>query len=317
MKNLKDYTVGDGVANDTAGVQKCINESISSRESVYVPIGKYKLTSQVTINDTLYIHGDGYASVWGGDLGSLFVTENCNGFLVSTDKPVFIERLEVKSSTNNGIGITLTTSTTNTNTDSVLRDVRFSNLNYGFATLIASRFTLDNCKFEGCRVASCWIKNTSYPDGGDNTVSNCMFSGVPQAHFFWETGGGLKLTNTKMNGGTVGIWLYPMNKSTATGVMNFSNNSIENCVYAFLCNRVEQCQLANIVLTGNELFGTSYSIVTGGVAGNYITHFLATGNVLNGPSILGGISKGLVSNNTSNGVISPGSGSAVVIKDNY
>lgn len=57
--NVKDFgAVGDGVHDDTAAIQAAIDYASTNAETVYIPCGKYKITS--TINVKTNILGGGY-----------------------------------------------------------------------------------------------------------------------------------------------------------------------------------------------------------------------------------------------------------------
>lgn len=59
--SVKDFgAVGDGVADDTAAIQAAVNFAITSAagRTVYVPAGKYKLTSQININNGMSLVGE-------------------------------------------------------------------------------------------------------------------------------------------------------------------------------------------------------------------------------------------------------------------
>lgn len=59
--NAQDYgAIGDGSNDDTAAIQAAINAASSSHQMVYLPIGKYKITSTLTVpqNGYLYMVGE-------------------------------------------------------------------------------------------------------------------------------------------------------------------------------------------------------------------------------------------------------------------
>ena len=54
--NVLDYgAIGDGVADDTAAIQAAVNAS----KSVYFPVGKYRLTSSITLQSNQILLGAG------------------------------------------------------------------------------------------------------------------------------------------------------------------------------------------------------------------------------------------------------------------
>lgn len=63
--NVKDFgAIGDGVADDTNAIQECINFALASSRNVFVPYGKYRLTSTITIpsSNGFKLQGEGFAS---------------------------------------------------------------------------------------------------------------------------------------------------------------------------------------------------------------------------------------------------------------
>jgi hypothetical protein len=66
--NVKDYgAVGDGVADDTAAIQAALNAVTVGGRAVYLPAGRYKVTSTLTVTqDGTTIFGDGAGNRVGG-----------------------------------------------------------------------------------------------------------------------------------------------------------------------------------------------------------------------------------------------------------
>jgi hypothetical protein len=84
--NIKDFgAIGDGVANDTAALQAAINAIPSIGGSIYIPAGRYKITSTITIyNKTVSIYGDGSGQSTAATDGSIIVFHSLgtsNGFV--------------------------------------------------------------------------------------------------------------------------------------------------------------------------------------------------------------------------------------------
>ena len=69
--NVKDYgAVGDGVADDTAAIQRAIDRANNSNyPNVYIPIGKYFITSTVNLYSNTTILGQGKNSLLVGNTG--------------------------------------------------------------------------------------------------------------------------------------------------------------------------------------------------------------------------------------------------------
>jgi hypothetical protein len=57
--NVKDFgAIGDGVADDTAALQNAINAAQTNGRSVYLPVGRYKLTSTINITAGMRLRGE-------------------------------------------------------------------------------------------------------------------------------------------------------------------------------------------------------------------------------------------------------------------
>jgi hypothetical protein len=77
--SVKDFgAVGDGVADDAAAIQAAIDYVASSDiQTIYIPSGKYKLNSGITIsNGSISLVGDGYTTGPNPDSGTWFVIDS-------------------------------------------------------------------------------------------------------------------------------------------------------------------------------------------------------------------------------------------------
>jgi hypothetical protein len=116
------------------------------------------------------------------------------------------------------------------------------------------------------------VRNIDLTDGGDQAITNTWFgfngtySSSVAAHIRYESGGGMKLTNSKFNGapGTTSHCIdVNFGTGTDSGVLIFGNNSFEN--YNGTGVRVALSgsgAISNIVIHGNE-FGPYNSNTTG------------------------------------------------------
>lgn len=102
--NVKMYGAkGDGVADDTAVIQKLLNAGSGITE-IYFPKGKYLVTSPITISKAVHIYGDGFGQTGentngsGDGLSTIIANTNGAGFLINALKYIFnviIENLEI------------------------------------------------------------------------------------------------------------------------------------------------------------------------------------------------------------------------------
>lgn len=102
--NVKMYGAkGDGVADDTAVIQKLLNAGSGITE-IYFPKGKYLVTSPLTISKAVHIYGDGFGQTGentngtSDGLSTIIANTNGAGFLINALKYIFnvvIENLEI------------------------------------------------------------------------------------------------------------------------------------------------------------------------------------------------------------------------------
>jgi len=86
---------GDGVTDDTAAIQQCVNAAKTA--TVYIPEGVFKITSTIIIPELTSVRGNGYASQL------LAISCDCLTFTVSNGlSPVVVEKFAIfgQSSTN-------------------------------------------------------------------------------------------------------------------------------------------------------------------------------------------------------------------------
>jgi hypothetical protein len=108
-RSVKDFgAVGDGVANDTAEIQAAV-DALADGESLYFPKGTYLITTTITINKPITLHGDGQ--------GTILKFTGCNGLTITHDGAALdanVVRNMSLVTTNNGVytGILFTGTTT-------------------------------------------------------------------------------------------------------------------------------------------------------------------------------------------------------------
>jgi hypothetical protein len=95
--SVKDFgAVGNGVADDTAAIQAAINAALSSKASLYVPTGNYKLTSQINVN--IYDASDGRGLIiYGDSWGSKFIVNHTGtGFFLNCTPSFQVFQIHLK-----------------------------------------------------------------------------------------------------------------------------------------------------------------------------------------------------------------------------
>ena len=114
--NVKMYGAkGDGVADDTAIIQKLLNKD-SDKTEIYLPKGKYLISSPLTISKAVHIYGDGFGQTGENTNGSsnglttVIFNNNGAGFLINSLNYIFnviIENMEIVGSRKCANGIAL------------------------------------------------------------------------------------------------------------------------------------------------------------------------------------------------------------------
>lgn len=114
--NVKMYGAkGDGVTDDTAIIQKLLNKD-SNKTEIYLPKGKYLITSPLTISKAVHIYGDGFGQTGentngsGDGLTTVIFKNNGAGFLINSLNYIFnviIENMEIVGSRKCTNGIAL------------------------------------------------------------------------------------------------------------------------------------------------------------------------------------------------------------------
>lgn len=114
--NVKMYGAkGDGVADDTAIIQRLLNKD-SDKAEIYLPKGKYLITSPLTISKAVHIYGDGFGQTGentngsGDGLTTVVFNNNGAGFLINSLNYIFnviIENMEIVGSRKCTNGIAL------------------------------------------------------------------------------------------------------------------------------------------------------------------------------------------------------------------
>ena len=114
--NVKMYGAkGDGVTDDTVIIQKLLNKG-SDKTEIYLPKGKYLITSPLTISKGVHIYGDGFGQTGENTNGSsdglttVIFNNNGAGFLINSLNYIFnviIENMEIVGSRKCANGIAL------------------------------------------------------------------------------------------------------------------------------------------------------------------------------------------------------------------
>ena len=290
----------DGLTDAYPAIQQAANDAMVGGGRLILPApsapGGYRLSKPISVTRALTARGDGYESYLANTLqqtgyrGTTLICGQTNGaFNVQSDEPFICEGLMIVHPLRPQGGLVSiqldagTTGSLHFNPDSVLRDVFILGADTAVKTINAALWTFDGVRVEGVYTCSFFIQNVNDPGDGDSTIVNCRSSGPPTWHIVIQSSGGLRIANTKMNGGTVGIYGSPnLTSPYQINPLLISGCSIEGTTYGVLLQRnVGNMGIGNVALNGNEIQGSVAAIMAQAAAsGIWISQMIITGNVL-------------------------------------
>ena len=215
---------GDGVHDDTTGIQKAINLFLANRDNseaprsgaVYLPTGVYRITEPLVLPSGVVLFGDGSGTAikYTGTGGAAVRFDDPGGTVIAAG----IENLGIGADNGTGIGDTAGVPVVNSRiTDVALnvsgwgidlrdfRDGKISNVHQKKLAVGAVRVTgtralvhAVNTEF-GTRPGFTFDADPAIVvvRGIDNTVTGCVIEGVPSgsAHAYYASGSGLTFAN--------------------------------------------------------------------------------------------------------------------------
>jgi hypothetical protein len=290
--DVKTYgAIGDGVTNDTAAIQAALAAIPAGGGVLYFPAGQYLYAgATLTLDRQISVRGDG-------------------GCGAATEGTLSISTIDLNSSTGtlftvtvdgcrfSNIGLRNTSVTTPSAGAGILvsaggNRIRYENIAIdafyiGIDVQAGQVQTFENCFIGSPVLYGIKLRHILIPDGGDHAISNCFvyssISGrVPTSAIRIESGGGVKIINTKINAGANCQWGTGIDLAVADNAVTLdlliSNCSIESYTgYGIKCtNGTVSSRWWNIVMTGNQIGpfntvpGSPYGIyVQGTVAGDF------------------------------------------------
>jgi hypothetical protein len=236
-----DYgAVGDGIADDSMAISGTIAAIPSSGGVLYFPPGyTFKTGGGHKLNKPITVKGMGNANNF--DTHSGISTIVC-----SSGSSVLFEVNAYKCSFEDLflMGQTGTTPTAGAGISVVsggdfmhFQNVTVHSFYYGIDMQDGFGWSMNQCKFINTAKYGVKIQHVGFVDGGDQFIDNCMFwadGRTSDAGIRQESGGGLKITNTKIVGSGqsdkqyhYGIDVY-LGSAVTTSVLLIDNVSIEN-----------------------------------------------------------------------------------------
>jgi hypothetical protein len=250
--NVRAYgATGDGSTNDTSAINSAIAALVAAGGGVlYFPKGTYRTTGGHTLSVACSVVGQGLAVT-----GLTTTTGTATVFTITSDS-VTIRDLSIShlGTSTSGSGIAVTSNGV---------QCRFLCLTvYGFHTNIdiqqGAEWLIHGCRLVGSSsmVYNVKVAHAVFPDWGDSGISDSTLIGLEggsaTSHIYQVSGGGLRVTGSKLNGGVVDPIRVAMT-SQITGVLTVTGNSIENFSGVGVKVEIAGGTFVNGTITGNEI----------------------------------------------------------------
>jgi hypothetical protein len=293
--NVKTFgAMGDGSTDDTVAIQNALAAIPGTGGVFYYPAGRYNYRGAPLVLDRpITVLGDGgVGNVLGGTPISIseidFNSGSASLFDVQTEGCAFsnIGLLNTSvSAPTAGAGIVTSSNAWRTRYE----NVSVQNFYIGIDVQEGGLQTFNNCLIRNPVLYGIKLQFVSTPDGGDHAISNCyIYTGSRNATsaIRIESGGGVKIINTKINsgGGFVNGIDLAVTAGIATVDLLIANCSIEGFTGVGIKGTLGAgASWREILLTGNQLAGfgaTPYGINFDGTGGSAyaFSHLMLTGN---------------------------------------
>jgi hypothetical protein len=306
--------VQGGKIDATAAFQYCVNAAQKVGGRVHIPAGSgFKIAGQVKVTSHIFIEGDGPQGdqvnvlAASGYTASVLIATNIHSAIIAiaSDESVTLTDFQISypvapatsvpsitldAGTNGGVHI---------NPSSDFRNLHIIGAGIGIETINAETFLFDNLNIQGSAGPALLLQDVNFPGSGDSTVTNSTFSGASSSGAISIlSGGGLRLFNNKINmpgpnsctgsSACIGISIIGV-VTTSQGIspLLVDGNSIEGTDYGILFQQTSTEKIGNVVITGNELIGSSagsaIQVQAHGSAA-YVLGMVIAGNFLFQPS---------------------------------
>jgi len=245
---------GNGSTDDTTAMQAAHNTG----HPIFYPDGTYKFSSITIPSGGIIGAGIGKTTLKcsSGTVDAILCT--AHGYVNDGEAYLFRDfNLANSVGGSSGSGIRINPSI-DENRGSIFNNVYISQFYTGIQFDKASSWSITDCGIAEFKKFGVWVKNTNNADSGDSGIVNTgittSVSGTVSVYI--NSSGGLKITNSKLNGGGTGIYLNPQTGNTSDLLV--SNTSIEGMTsYAVYLGGSGGYTWTNIVLNGNQIACTN------------------------------------------------------------
>lgn len=245
-------------------IQNAINEVQGNNVDLFATRGSARVSQPLTITGALAFLGAGR---WKGTLLSA-PSATTGLFTILTDDAVEISRmfLQGNAAATAGRGISLSGGTMNAY--SFFRDLIFAGFYDQFYSDSSLLWGIENVDFNGAMHYATHIANLYNADAGDSYITGCAYSNSPSARacIHYVSGGGLRLSNFKLNSGQWGILVEC---DGVTSDLIVSDFSIENTSVAGIAFGHTSGSYSNVQIGRGQISLTPAAILMNDSAPTY------------------------------------------------
>jgi hypothetical protein len=278
--------IGDGTTDDTAGFQAALNAATSSGNRLFIDPGTYLISSPLSISSGLTMLGAGV------NLSIIMLaTGTMDGIVITALSPVQLENFRVRGAPGATAGSLINVSPSSADAAyDAFRDLSLENgfiaLNMGNAIL----WTVDRCVIDSPSAGGVFVQSVSLPDGGDSSITNCIFRLGATGSCIWQTSsGGLRIQNNKLLGGQHG-YVLSLNAGAQTSNLVIVGNSFEQQVVdSITAINTSGPNFYNIIITGNQFAVTPFPINFNDPTPGFLNILSISGNVFRGNGASGAV----------------------------
>lgn len=257
--------LGDGIADDSPSFRLARDAAQAVGGKIVIPPGMYRFASPVPITSRLAIEGMGWQGVFSPIAGkSSYIKPDAGvtAFNITTDDAILMEKFGIAYAAAAGtVPAIILDRSAQWNSYSTLRDLHIRLAGTGIETRNVVTYLIDHCLFEGSKSIDIWSQDIVSPGNGDSVIDRCTMTGNPTlAHVYATSGGGLRVTNNKINGSGAsrGVWIHATQNTEGLSPILINDNSIEGQHDGIMVDRVAgSAQLAGALgIVGNEIAHT-------------------------------------------------------------